>query len=197
MKRSKLNVAPSFSGGYNEKSVADVHVLVYTQAWIEATSKTLEIFSIFLSKNFDLYRLFVLIVTPGFIKIIWKFQMKSVSFEILNIFITLFVLNFLIFSIQKVSNILDKAHLKSKPISIGAHHTVSGHEALDLAKRLNEELASQQQTKQTGSLETPRPISPNAEPRSRSYEQHAQKSKGNILIPIDFFWLYFTLFSFF
>ncbi|XP_037889485.1 inositol hexakisphosphate and diphosphoinositol-pentakisphosphate kinase isoform X7 [Glossina fuscipes] len=82
---------------------------------------------------------------------------------------------------QKVSNILDKAHLKSKPISIGAHHTVSGHEALDLAKRLNEELASQQQTKQTGSLETARPISPNAEPRSRSYEQqHAQKSKdGN------------------
>uniref|UniRef100_A0A1B0FIZ5 Inositol hexakisphosphate and diphosphoinositol-pentakisphosphate kinase n=1 Tax=Glossina morsitans morsitans TaxID=37546 RepID=A0A1B0FIZ5_GLOMM len=84
-----------------------------------------------------------------------------------------------------VSNILDKAHLKSKPISIGAHHTVSGHEALDLAKRLNEELASQQQTKQTGSLETPRPISPNAEPRSRSYEQHAQKSKDGICLAID------------
>uniref|UniRef100_A0A1A9WB12 Inositol hexakisphosphate and diphosphoinositol-pentakisphosphate kinase n=1 Tax=Glossina brevipalpis TaxID=37001 RepID=A0A1A9WB12_9MUSC len=88
--------------------------------------------------------------------------------------------------IQKVSDMLDKAHLKSKPIPIGAHHTVSGHEALDLAKRLNEELASQQQTKQTGSLEAARPISPNAEPRSRSYEQqHAQKSKDDICLAID------------
>nr|XP_036227092.1 inositol hexakisphosphate and diphosphoinositol-pentakisphosphate kinase isoform X13 [Bactrocera oleae] len=61
-------------------------------------------------------------------------------------------------------------HLKSKPIPIGAHHTVSGHEAAHLAKRLNEELASQQH-----SMESQRPISPDAEPRSRSYEQRDQK----------------------
>ncbi|XP_049312680.1 inositol hexakisphosphate and diphosphoinositol-pentakisphosphate kinase isoform X14 [Bactrocera dorsalis] len=61
-------------------------------------------------------------------------------------------------------------HQKSKPIPIGAHHTVSGHEAAHLAKRLNEELASQQH-----SLESQRPISPDAEPRSRSYEQRDQK----------------------
>ncbi|KAM7350643.1 inositol hexakisphosphate and diphosphoinositol-pentakisphosphate kinase isoform 4-T4 [Cochliomyia hominivorax] len=67
--------------------------------------------------------------------------------------------------------------LKSKPIPIGAHHTVSGHEAMDLAKRLNQELASQQQqTKQTGSLEATRPISPDGEPRSRSFEQRPKNS---------------------
>ncbi|XP_058985845.1 inositol hexakisphosphate and diphosphoinositol-pentakisphosphate kinase isoform X12 [Musca domestica] len=70
-------------------------------------------------------------------------------------------------------------HSKSKPIPIGSHHTVAGHEAMDLAKRLNKELASQQQqqTKQTGSLEANRPISPDGEPRSRSFEQRSQKSK--------------------
>ncbi|XP_017465337.1 PREDICTED: inositol hexakisphosphate and diphosphoinositol-pentakisphosphate kinase isoform X3 [Rhagoletis zephyria] len=67
-------------------------------------------------------------------------------------------------------------HIKSKPIPIGAHHTVSGHEAAHLAKRLNEELASQQQTvQQIGSLESQRPISPDTEPRSRSYEQRDPK----------------------
>ncbi|XP_073830869.1 inositol hexakisphosphate and diphosphoinositol-pentakisphosphate kinase isoform X8 [Musca autumnalis] len=73
-------------------------------------------------------------------------------------------------------------HSKSKPIPIGSHHTVAGHEAMDLAKRLNKELASQQhqqQTKQTGSLETDRPISPDGEPRSRSFEQRSQKSKAD------------------
>lgn len=57
---------------------------------------------------------------------------------------------------------------------------MAGHEAMDLAKRLNKELASQQQqqTKQTGSLEANRPISPDGEPRSRSFEQRSQKSKG-------------------
>ncbi|XP_055847092.1 inositol hexakisphosphate and diphosphoinositol-pentakisphosphate kinase isoform X16 [Episyrphus balteatus] len=70
-------------------------------------------------------------------------------------------------------------HLKSKPIPIGSHHTVSGHEAQDLAKRLNEELASQQ-AKQSGSLEVNRAISPDGEPRSRSFEQrHHQKTKDN------------------
>ncbi|XP_061396680.1 inositol hexakisphosphate and diphosphoinositol-pentakisphosphate kinase [Musca vetustissima] len=74
-------------------------------------------------------------------------------------------------------------HSKSKPIPIGSHHTVAGHEAMDLAKRLNKELASQHQqqqsNKQTGSLEANRPISPDGEPRSRSFEQRSQKSKDN------------------
>lgn len=53
----------------------------------------------------------------------------------------------------------------SNPIHIG-HHTVSGHEALNLAKRLSEELATQNQSTQTGN----RAISPEVEPISRSYE---------------------------
>lgn len=53
----------------------------------------------------------------------------------------------------------------SNPIHIG-HHTVSGHEALNLAKRLSEELATQNQSTQTN----PRAISPEVEPISRSYE---------------------------
>ena len=72
-------------------------------------------------------------------------------------------------------------HVKmSKPIPIGMHHTVSGHEAMDLAKRLTDELASQQ-AHQGGSLVTGRPMSPEAlEQRARSYEQRGeQKSKGN------------------
>ncbi|XP_059224201.1 inositol hexakisphosphate and diphosphoinositol-pentakisphosphate kinase isoform X4 [Stomoxys calcitrans] len=75
-------------------------------------------------------------------------------------------------------------HSKSKPIPIGSHHTVAGHEAMDLAKRLNKELASQQQqhqAKQTGSLEANRPISPDGEPRSRSFEQRSQKSKDDLV----------------
>ncbi|XP_034668595.1 inositol hexakisphosphate and diphosphoinositol-pentakisphosphate kinase isoform X9 [Drosophila subobscura] len=85
-------------------------------------------------------------------------------------------------------------HLKSKPIPIGSHHTVSGHEAMDLAKRLNEELASQQhqlshhqqqqqqqqqqQSQGQSQQQQLRPISPDmravspdCEPRSRSFEQ--------------------------
>ncbi|TDG38683.1 hypothetical protein AWZ03_014895, partial [Drosophila navojoa] len=72
---------------------------------------------------------------------------------------------------------------KSKPIPIGAHHTVSGHEAMDLAKRLNEELASQHQQQlqsqhQKHHQQQLRPISPDiravspdCEPRSRSFDQ--------------------------
>ncbi|XP_046867286.1 inositol hexakisphosphate and diphosphoinositol-pentakisphosphate kinase isoform X3 [Drosophila willistoni] len=75
---------------------------------------------------------------------------------------------------------LRSKHYKSKPIPIGAHHTVSGHEAMDLAKRLNEELASQQhqmsQQQQQHSQLRPispdmRAVSPDCEPRSRSFEQ--------------------------
>lgn len=65
----------------------------------------------------------------------------------------------------------------SKPIPIGLHHTVSGHEAMDLAKRLTDELASQQ-SQSGGSLGSQRPISPEAEHRARSFEQREQKTKG-------------------
>ncbi|XP_049549301.1 uncharacterized protein LOC125960129 isoform X2 [Anopheles darlingi] len=97
----------------------------------------------------------------------------------------------------------------SSPIPIGSSHTVSGHEAMDLAKRLSEELAAQQQQQQqqlllmqqlqhqhqqqqlqeqqhqqSGSLGTtfgvlgkqqqqlqqPRSVSPDTEPRARSFE---------------------------
>ncbi|XP_016956368.1 inositol hexakisphosphate and diphosphoinositol-pentakisphosphate kinase isoform X11 [Drosophila biarmipes] len=68
---------------------------------------------------------------------------------------------------------LRSKQFKSKPIPIGAHHTVSGHEAMDLAKRLNEELASQQQQSQQLRPISPdiRAVSPDCEPRSRSFEQ--------------------------
>ncbi|XP_034119224.1 inositol hexakisphosphate and diphosphoinositol-pentakisphosphate kinase isoform X9 [Drosophila albomicans] len=100
---------------------------------------------------------------------------------------------------------LRSKQLKSKPIPIGAHHTVSGHEAMDLAKRLNEELASQQQQQQQLQLQqnnqqlqhhqhqqqhqqqqqssqlrptSPdmRSVSPDCEPRSRSFEQRGSPS---------------------
>lgn len=74
----------------------------------------------------------------------------------------------------------------SKPIPIGMHHTVCGSEAINLAKRLTEELASQsQQVTQSGSLgnTTTQTVSTEHSPeelRSRSLEQ-GEKQKGNIL----------------
>ncbi|XP_053664607.1 uncharacterized protein LOC128713762 [Anopheles marshallii] len=77
----------------------------------------------------------------------------------------------------------------SSPIPIGSCHTVSGHEAMDLAKRLSEELAVQQQQQQqqhqqqhhlTGSFgcgtskDITRPLSPDSEPRARSFEHQQQ-----------------------
>lgn len=70
----------------------------------------------------------------------------------------------------------------SKPIPIGLHHTVCGSEAINLAKRLTEELASQQ-VGQGGSLGNPATNATNCSPeeiRSRSLEQ-GEKPKGNIL----------------
>nr|XP_029707920.1 inositol hexakisphosphate and diphosphoinositol-pentakisphosphate kinase 2-like isoform X13 [Aedes albopictus] len=52
----------------------------------------------------------------------------------------------------------------SEPIPIGSCHTVSGHEAMDLAKRLSEELAAQQQA---GNQRTLSPDEPRA---ARSFE---------------------------
>lgn len=73
----------------------------------------------------------------------------------------------------------------SNPIHI-AHHTVSGHEAMNLAKRLSEELATQNQTNQTGSdsaaLNLPRAMSPDCEPISRSFEGKKGKLKMNFLL---------------
>lgn len=62
----------------------------------------------------------------------------------------------------------------SKPIPIGMHHTVCGHEAKDLAKRLTDELASQQ----GGSLGFQRNTD---EPRARSYENRDAKAKSKFV----------------
>lgn len=74
----------------------------------------------------------------------------------------------------------------SNPIPIG-HHTVSGHEASALAKRLNEELASQQSA--SGPSSIPRALSPDCEPISRSFEHG--KSKGNISQRLENVWFNF------
>lgn len=76
----------------------------------------------------------------------------------------------------------------SNPIHIG-HHTVSGHEAMNLAKRLSEELATQNQTgNQNGSdstaLNQQRAISPDCEPISRSFEGKKGKSQMHIMLHI-------------
>jgi inositol hexakisphosphate/diphosphoinositol-pentakisphosphate kinase len=63
----------------------------------------------------------------------------------------------------------------SDPIPIGSSHTVSGHEAMHLAKRLNEELAQQN----SRSYGLNRAISPEPEARSKSYDHKSpQKGKG-------------------
>ncbi|XP_037050374.1 inositol hexakisphosphate and diphosphoinositol-pentakisphosphate kinase isoform X3 [Bradysia coprophila] len=66
----------------------------------------------------------------------------------------------------------------SKPIPIGMHHTVCGHEAKDLAKRLTDELASQQ-AHHSGSLGSQRTNSPESEPRARSFENREAKTKSD------------------
>lgn len=58
-------------------------------------------------------------------------------------------------------------------------HTVSGHEAMHLAKRLNEELANQAAQQGVRNFRINRSTSPEPEPRSRSYDHKSpQKSKG-------------------
>nr|XP_015837410.1 PREDICTED: inositol hexakisphosphate and diphosphoinositol-pentakisphosphate kinase 2 isoform X17 [Tribolium castaneum] len=61
----------------------------------------------------------------------------------------------------------------SDPIPIGSSHTVSGHEAMHLAQRLNEELAQQS----SRSYGMNRAISPEPEARSKSYD-HKSPQKG-------------------
>lgn len=77
----------------------------------------------------------------------------------------------------------------SKPIPIGMHHTVCGSEAINLAKRLTEELASQQVTQggSLGNTTTTTTVSAQNSPeelRSRSLEQ-GEKSKGNALLTLS------------
>ncbi|KAK4884538.1 hypothetical protein RN001_000809 [Aquatica leii] len=64
----------------------------------------------------------------------------------------------------------------SRSIPIGSCHTVSGHEAMNLAKRLNEELAQQAHRERYG-YKSERAKSPDFEPRSKSYDQYAISSK--------------------
>lgn len=88
----------------------------------------------------------------------------------------------------------------SKPIPIGLHHTVCGSEAMNLAKRLTEELASQQTTQggSLGNTTTNATASSPEEVRSRSLEQ-GEKSKGNaspILMLIRFVLTAFGTFAY-
>lgn len=70
----------------------------------------------------------------------------------------------------------------SNPIHIG-HHTVSGHEAMNLAKRLSEELATQNQTgSDSAALNLPRAMSPESEPISRSFEGKKGDLKMNFIL---------------
>ncbi|XP_076259063.1 inositol hexakisphosphate and diphosphoinositol-pentakisphosphate kinase isoform X5 [Rhynchophorus ferrugineus] len=64
----------------------------------------------------------------------------------------------------------------SAPIPIGSAHTVCGHEAMHLAKCLTEELANQGTQRGSRSYGN-RVISPEPEPRSRSYD-HKSPQKG-------------------
>ncbi|XP_066244855.1 inositol hexakisphosphate and diphosphoinositol-pentakisphosphate kinase isoform X3 [Euwallacea similis] len=63
------------------------------------------------------------------------------------------------------------------PIPIGNAHTVCGHEALQLAKCLNEELANQATQASGGRSLGNRAVSPEPEPRARSYD-HKSPQKG-------------------
>lgn len=74
---------------------------------------------------------------------------------------------------------------------IRSSHTVCGHEALQLAKCLTEELANQA-TQGSGRLLGNRVDSPEPEPRARSYDQKSpQKNKGSFYAYV--FWLLFDM----
>lgn len=63
-------------------------------------------------------------------------------------------------------------------------HTVCGHEALHLAKCLTEELANQA-TQSSGRSFGNRSVSPEPEPRARSYDQKSpQKGKGKFFFEL-------------
>ncbi|XP_045479189.1 inositol hexakisphosphate and diphosphoinositol-pentakisphosphate kinase 2 isoform X5 [Harmonia axyridis] len=65
----------------------------------------------------------------------------------------------------------------SDPIPIGNSHTVCGHEAAHLAKKLNEELAQQGKRKNGKNYMANRTLSPDPEPRSKSYDNKSPKKE--------------------
>ncbi|ERL95500.1 hypothetical protein D910_12762 [Dendroctonus ponderosae] len=70
----------------------------------------------------------------------------------------------------------------SSPIPIGNAHTVCGNEARQLAKCLTEELANQATQSVGRSFATNRAVSPETEPRARSYDHKTPpKGKGKSL----------------
>lgn len=76
-----------------------------------------------------------------------------------------------IFIFQTRKSDCEKKNKRPRNVYIGNSHTVSGHEASDLAKRLSEELAIHQQT-------VNRSTSPDYEIRPRSLEQKHYKKTG-------------------
>lgn len=67
-------------------------------------------------------------------------------------------------------------------------HTVCGHEAAHLAKKLNEELAQQGKRKNGKSYISNRTLSPEPEPRSKSYDNKSpKKEKGTLFYSDSFF----------
>lgn len=68
-----------------------------------------------------------------------------------------------------------KDFVKLEKLSYRSSHTVCGHEAMHLAKRLNEELAQQQAASRSFGN---RAISPEPEARSRSYDCRSPQCKG-------------------
>ncbi|KAF2893733.1 hypothetical protein ILUMI_12427 [Ignelater luminosus] len=65
----------------------------------------------------------------------------------------------------------------TNPIPIGSSHTVSGHEAMHLARRLNEELAQQAQKDKQGQRKE-RAKSPDPDVQSKSYDNRSTQTSG-------------------
>lgn len=84
------------------------------------------------------------------------------------------------FSFQTRKSDCEKKNKRPRNVYIGNSHTVSGHEASDLAKRLSEELAIHQQS-------VNRSTSPDYEIRPRSLEQKHYKKTGKYL-DVRSFW---------
>lgn len=67
-------------------------------------------------------------------------------------------------------------HKPLRSIPMGSCHTVSGHEAMNLAKRLNEELAQQAHREKYG-YKPERAKSPDIEASSKNYDQYAMTAR--------------------
>lgn len=97
---------------------------------------------------------------------------------------------------SSVSQFLEMFQCKNKLklyIFFSNSHTVSGHEAAHLAKRLTAELA-QQQGRSLTTYDNSRTVSPDSEPRARSFDQQrGDVNQNNGMISFD---LFFTLIFF-